>query len=286
VPTELLVIHGSELLRKVLVSYAMAEINDARVETSGTPSEGLSRLAEKKFDAVICALDMPGMDGLVFKSEMRKTGFNEATPMILLTPGATEEDHLRMIEAGVEQCLSVPYTRGDLARAVEALVDQRQKRGEQRIGLEGTAAVLRQNQSLVTGHVINLCTNGMLIEVEWPDLSCVGLKASDTTLIFPPHYDSVNIEHLQTKLLRFTVITWYPDASPHLVRMARQILDAPPVSRTLLNDILKQIGQDMTVIDQLWDEELEYFGSTTEVRPPGRSAGRSSGVKELNNNEK
>ncbi|MFB6295480.1 MAG: GAF domain-containing protein [Halobacteriales archaeon] len=73
------------------------------VETAGSASEGLDRLAEAEFDCVVSDYDMPGRNGIEFLEAVRET--HPDIPFILYTGKGSEEVASDAISAGVTDYL-------------------------------------------------------------------------------------------------------------------------------------------------------------------------------------
>ncbi|HEY5475454.1 MAG TPA: diguanylate cyclase [Tepidiformaceae bacterium] len=70
---------------------------------------------EDPFSLVISDWMMPGVDGLELCRNIRQSGADSYTYVILLTARAQREDHLEALDAGVDDFLTKPLNQGDLA---------------------------------------------------------------------------------------------------------------------------------------------------------------------------
>lgn len=70
---------------------------------------------DNPFSLVISDWMMPGMDGLELCRNIRQSGADSYTYVILLTARAQREDHLEALDAGVDDFLIKPLNQGDLA---------------------------------------------------------------------------------------------------------------------------------------------------------------------------
>jgi signal transduction histidine kinase/DNA-binding response OmpR family regulator len=93
----------------------------AEVVDSG--ADALSALAQRSFDAVLMDVQMPGMDGLETTAEIRRReGEGRRTPIIAVTAGATEGERERCLGAGMDDYLTKPVSRSQVAAALEQWV--------------------------------------------------------------------------------------------------------------------------------------------------------------------
>jgi PAS domain S-box-containing protein len=84
----------------------------------------LELLTIKKFDAIVCDVGMPEMNGLEFIQRWRaieKERRLPMTPAIALTAYASEQDRLEALEAGFQAHLAKPMRISELSKAVAAI---------------------------------------------------------------------------------------------------------------------------------------------------------------------
>jgi two-component system chemotaxis sensor kinase CheA len=72
------------------------------VETAVDGVEGLERLSRQSFDAVVCDVEMPRLDGIALTQAIRKDARLKHLPVILVTSLERAEDRRRGLEAGAQ----------------------------------------------------------------------------------------------------------------------------------------------------------------------------------------
>jgi signal transduction histidine kinase/ActR/RegA family two-component response regulator len=103
---------------------ARAALTAAGADVDAAPGapEALARAAARRFDALVCDLAMPGVDGYTLLGELRaldaRTG--HFTPAIAVSAFADREAEARARHAGYEAFLVKPYTITALVAAVAA----------------------------------------------------------------------------------------------------------------------------------------------------------------------
>ena len=92
-----------------------------QVRVTSSALEGLRRLGEERFDAILMDIQMPGMDGIEALGWFRKGGGNRfqlitspETPVIAVTANALEGDEQRFINLGFDDYLSKPFRQAQL----------------------------------------------------------------------------------------------------------------------------------------------------------------------------
>jgi two-component system OmpR family response regulator len=101
------------------LSRALSE-EDFAVDVANNGEEGLFRLTDVTYDAVILDVMLPGMDGWAVLENARARGVH--TPMLLLTARDTVEDRVRGLNLGADDYLVKPFALRELVARLHALV--------------------------------------------------------------------------------------------------------------------------------------------------------------------
>ena len=115
----ILIVDDDAAMRGALDEAARDLGFDTRLASSG--SSALAALAEEQIDAVLLDLRMPGMDGL---ETLRQIRARPRPPQVaVLTAYATAENTIEAMRLGAFDHLTKPIARGQLQRALKAMVD-------------------------------------------------------------------------------------------------------------------------------------------------------------------
>ena len=88
--------------------------------------EAVAVVAERRPDAVLLDLRMPGMDGWNVLERLRQDGLLEGLPVIVLSAHASKATVDRSLELGAAGYVRKPFELADLRRALDrALADRR-----------------------------------------------------------------------------------------------------------------------------------------------------------------
>ena len=109
-----LVVEDNAVNRKVV--KGMLDVVGIESEFAFNGAEGLERLKEGDFDAVLMDVEMPVMDGLTATREMRASG--AGMPVIGFTANAGPEDRTACLEAGMDDVVTKPVRPSELLLAV------------------------------------------------------------------------------------------------------------------------------------------------------------------------
>jgi CheY-like chemotaxis protein len=86
--------------------------------------QALSLLGQQLFDLVLMDMLMPEMDGIVATSMLRQTvsSQNQNIPVLGLTANISTDDHLRCLQAGMNDIVLKPFDRDKLTLRLTQLL--------------------------------------------------------------------------------------------------------------------------------------------------------------------
>jgi signal transduction histidine kinase len=103
-----------------IASKALAGTGAAIVEAA-SGREALAKWEKQQFDALICDLAMPGMDGYELLRLIRRSSTNGRSRAIALTALASDSDRRSVIDAGFDDHVAKPVSFPELLRAVSRI---------------------------------------------------------------------------------------------------------------------------------------------------------------------
>jgi PleD family two-component response regulator len=128
--TKVLIVEDSlalcELIREVLIADGI----DARGITDST--QAASCLTNEKFDAVFLDVHMPPPDGIELARQMRGSGPNQGTPIVIITGEKDSGLMARAFQAGANLFLFKPVDRMKLLRIMR-IIQEPIEREKQRL---------------------------------------------------------------------------------------------------------------------------------------------------------
>ncbi len=150
----LLVIDDEENMRHVLASMLRKEGYDVSLAADGL--DGLQRIAEQRFDFILCDIKMPRMDGLEFLKNLQGT----RNPAIIITMSAygTLDLAIETMQLGAYDYISKPFKPAEIILTL--------KKAEERERLQRENVLLREEvqrkynfQNLIgkSAHMMHVC---------------------------------------------------------------------------------------------------------------------------------
>lgn len=106
------------------------EFNRFMVSVASNGNEALALLAKEECDLIISDILMPGMDGIVLLSEVKKLPNYSNIPFIFLSGKASKEDHRLGMELGADDYLFKPISGKILLQVIFSSLEKKQKREE------------------------------------------------------------------------------------------------------------------------------------------------------------
>ncbi|HZF16205.1 MAG TPA: response regulator transcription factor [Steroidobacteraceae bacterium] len=97
------------------------EARSYEVDIAMTGDEGLTKLAESRYDAVVLDLMLPGVDGLTICRRLR-SGSQAQAPVLMLTAKDLVSDKVAGFEAGADDYLVKPFSLLELEARLKALL--------------------------------------------------------------------------------------------------------------------------------------------------------------------
>lgn len=148
-----------ELVEAVLTSAGM----DVLATTDS--QQAAAHMAREKFDAVFLDVRMPEPDGIELARRARSSGFNQKTPIVMITGDVDPSVQKRAFEAGANFFLYKPLDRRRLLRIVRVTQGsiQQERRRFHRVGVRVRASVECGNVRL-DGSTLDMSLNGLLIQ--------------------------------------------------------------------------------------------------------------------------
>lgn len=90
------------------------------VACAGDGRSGLEQASAQAFDAVVCDIMLPGLDGLSLVRELRRRGIK--TPVLMLSARGEVEQRVEGLDAGADDYLPKPFATSELLARVRSLL--------------------------------------------------------------------------------------------------------------------------------------------------------------------
>ncbi|MGB8543672.1 MAG: response regulator [Candidatus Acidiferrales bacterium] len=148
-----------ELVKEVLDSVEMDAV------TLTDSKEASTRLAQEKFQAVFLDVHMPRPGGIELAGQMRASGMNRSTPIVVITGEDDRSALTDAFNAGANFFLYKPIDRHRLLRLVRVAHApiQREARRYQRVKVPCKLALVL-NQERISGITVDLSLGGMFVQ--------------------------------------------------------------------------------------------------------------------------
>ena len=118
-----LVVEDEANIRELICLHLGLEHLDCAQAADG--NEGLRLARERRFDAIILDLMLPGLDGVTVCRAIRRDSVNSGAPILMLTARREEADKVLGLESGADDYLTKPFGIRELVARVRALLRRR-----------------------------------------------------------------------------------------------------------------------------------------------------------------
>ena len=126
VPRKILVVDDEENFRHILSVILKKERYE--VETASNGEEALQRISNNTFDQVLCDIRMPGMDGLDFLKEVRKTEAD--ANVIMMSAYGTLDTAVEAMKLGAYDYISKPFKPDEIILTLKKAEERERLRKE------------------------------------------------------------------------------------------------------------------------------------------------------------
>ncbi|MDZ8187694.1 MAG: response regulator [Nostoc sp. ChiSLP02] len=104
----ILVIDDEESLRE-LACICLEDLGGWEAIAAESGDEGLLKVQEKAFDAILLDVSMPEMDGFQFYEELKANPTTKTIPVILLTAKVLPQDRSRFTQMDIAGIITKPF---------------------------------------------------------------------------------------------------------------------------------------------------------------------------------
>ncbi len=119
----ILVVDDNESIREVLSEQLALQGHSCDLAANGM--EGLQRVQEREYDAIVSDIDMPGMNGIEFLKRIHPY-VESITPFMILTAYGEWEYAMEAIRLGACNFLQKPFEQADVMEAVRRAMELRE----------------------------------------------------------------------------------------------------------------------------------------------------------------
>ncbi len=109
--------HNQQFLRRRLESWGV------EVDVAASGQDGLERLAARRYDVILSAMRMPGMDGLEFARLAKEAAGALLPPLVLVTSGRLSGEKEQALAAGYRKVLFKPVRQSALRDVLRAVTE-------------------------------------------------------------------------------------------------------------------------------------------------------------------
>ena len=246
-----LLVHDSRSVRMLLRRQLLAEATDLVVQDVATTLECERHVTAEKVALVAAGVGADWKDALAVLQMLSALPQPPAFLLVLaedLPTSAMDEFHA----AGLKHSVRVPCKAETLLAAVNEACNPRSLRSAPRTSIPGTVAAIqfgdgttsiRLAETRVVATVVNISTNGILLDMEMPkDAHAEAWRLFETLPLRVEFPDGQGAVELQGRVARLDVLSDRTDRTPLVLRAALKFLRPPTSALQQLEGIFAAAG--------------------------------------------
>jgi len=231
VTTRALIVDDEPAIAELI--QAVLQTADIRADVETNSGKAGQLLAKEKFDVIFLDVNMPSPDGIELARQARAGGFNQSTPLVVITGMDDLTLQKRAFEAGANFFLFKPIDRQRVLRVVRSTqaAVQHERRRFQRVAIS---------------YKVSLAAGEKTIEGKTLDVSLGGLQA-EAKGVFPKGTVVAVFLHLGTAAplrVRGTVMRVIGETQMGIQFAKLDPVDSERLQEFLLPHILKQLDEE------------------------------------------
>ena len=240
----ILLVDKSPMMRKILNTKILANVNDASVEQAGNAQEAESLIYNENnnFHIIMFSWESSPAEWPGFFQRFRKSSENRDTRFLLLTSSEMKSYIPKANEVGVNEHIIVPCTGESLAQKINEVFNPVKLRQSKRYNVPGATAILEQSGKTFHSDVINISMGGLLCEMDHNEDFNWSLPTM-ITVTFELEEEIIAAVGLLAGLSMLKVDDRDNDFSPIRLRLAYAFVDPPPVAVQVLDKVFSTLDQ-------------------------------------------
>lgn len=177
----ILICDDEEDIVRALRIYLLADSKDYNIIEAFNGRQALEKLAENKIDLILMDVMMPEMDGVEALCEIRKTS---DVPVILLTAKSEAEDKRMAFRLGVDDYITKPFNKIEVAARVEYQLRRAQKSEGGSAAQPEDSNILRNGSIVIDDGKKEVSVDGKPVNLTPTEYSILKLLAENAGTVF------------------------------------------------------------------------------------------------------
>ncbi|CAN2041370.1 Response regulator [Candidatus Magnetomoraceae bacterium gMMP-15] len=240
-----LIIHEFRVIRKIVENYIVTEHNEAVIDLSKAPDDTIKLINTKKYDVVLCGLEMSEMDGFAVHELIRSSDINHETPLIIMTSTDSKSQYQRLLNKGIRYKLTIPFSPIELRDLIYEVCNPRKLRSYTRHSIPKARVVIDTEGQSINADVINISMNGILCEFINSEFPGNLISPFLINIKFPDHYSCEDAENIKAVLLRLSIEERDENNSAQSMRTAWKFIELPDQAEKILKIALKKAQSEL-----------------------------------------
>ncbi len=222
---KILIIDGSEIMRRIIKGMILANVSDVEtIEAENVPA-AKKKVIQDKIHLILYSWEKSEMQGLnAFREELKTLGANQ--PIFVLMISQNQEEYVKEALKEDMEYIIIPCSPKELSGRINLLCDPVTLRSAKRYSLHDSSVILQQRGEEFPGLLINISSGGLLCELDFKESFNLAHPLNIQAKIIMDD-QLITIPDIYARLVRLQVFETYPDFSPKKIRAAFESVQAP-----------------------------------------------------------
>ncbi|KPA16413.1 Signal transduction response regulator, receiver region domain protein [Candidatus Magnetomorum sp. HK-1] len=247
--SRIMVIHEYTVIQKIAQNYIMTEYSDAVVDVFSSTLDAIEVLKTEKYDIILCAMEMYGLDGIAFSEAILQT-INKDAGFVLMTSNYDKKNIISLHQLGIKHVLSIPFTQPQLTSFINSIFNPRSMRVFERFVVNDTKVFIVIKDQKLKARLINIGLKGLLCELTFSQSLPNILIANELILKFPEAFENKVAYDVKVTLKRISVSEYEKNYQPKTIRIAYKFLEMPPESKQIIEKAIKTSANELTMAEK------------------------------------
>lgn len=237
-----LLVEKSDMMRKILHTRILANINDAVISEVHSNDEIFEHIEKNPCNLVLSSWDVTDPEGLNLVKNLQQHEKGKAIPCIILI-GDDAKYESQVVAAGIKEYLRLPCSPDLFTETINRVCNPVALRRSRRFSPADTLAYIEQRTAMANGKVLNISAGGLLCDLNYDQAFNFAEPMMMSVVLLLDGKDET-IEGLFSVMSSLTVIERNADFTAKRLRLGVAFVNTPEATRQRLEGLLEKTEQN------------------------------------------
>ena len=240
-----LLVEKSDLMRKILHTRILANINDAVISEVLSNDEVIAHIEKNPCNLVLSSWDVTDPKGLDLVKNMRQHEKGKSIPCIILIGDEAKYEN-QLMAAGIKEFLKMPCSPQLLTETINRVCNPVSLRASRRFSPPDTLVYIEQRTAIANGKVLNISAGGLLCDLDY-DQAFNFLEPVMMSVVVLLEGKDERVEGLFAVMSNLKVIERNSDFTTKQLRLGVAFVNTPKATLQTLESLLEKADQSSII---------------------------------------